>query len=104
MMSSLKRTNFQRSRISSHPRCSTGCSTWLRQTAKTILYYRQFNTLDQLNQVVVFYVADQPVACGAIKAFDEEAMEVKRMYTILPHTEAKGLATRVLGGTGSLGR
>jgi putative acetyltransferase len=58
-------------------------------------YYRQFNTIDQLNQVVVFYVADQPAACGAIKAFDEEAMEVKRMYTS-PAYRGKGLATRVL--------
>jgi putative acetyltransferase len=59
------------------------------------LYYRQFNTLDQLNQVVVFYEDHQPVACGAIKAFNEEAMEVKRMYTIPTH-RGKGLATKVL--------
>jgi putative acetyltransferase len=57
------------------------------------LYYRQFNTIDQLNQVVVFYEDHQPVACGAIKAFNEEAMEVKRMYTIPTH-RGKGLATR----------
>lgn len=62
---------------------------------KDNVFYRQFNKIDQLRQIVVFYEDDQPVACGAIRAFDEEAMEVKRMYTV-PAYRGKGLATRVL--------
>lgn len=59
------------------------------------IYYSQFNKIDQLNQVVVIYEDDQPLACGAIKAFNQEAMEVKRMYTISTQ-RGKGLATKVL--------
>lgn len=58
-------------------------------------YYSQFNKIDQLNQVVVIYDDQLPVACGAIKVFNEKAMEVKRMYTV-PANRGKGLATRVL--------
>lgn len=43
-------------------------------------FYAQFNKVDLIKHTVVAYVEDVPVACGAIKAFDENAMEVKRMY------------------------
>ncbi|MNL63513.1 putative N-acetyltransferase YsnE [compost metagenome] len=41
------------------------------------------------------YEDGQPIGCGAIKAFDEQAMEVKRMY-VSPDGRNKGIATRVL--------
>jgi putative acetyltransferase len=43
-------------------------------------FYAQFNKIDKINHVVVAYLDHQPVACGAIKAFSPELMEVKRMY------------------------
>lgn len=43
-------------------------------------FYSQYNQVDAIKEVVVAYDQDQPVGCGAIKAFDEHAMEVKRMY------------------------
>ncbi len=58
-------------------------------------YYSQFNKIDQLNQVVVLYDDHLPVACGAIKVFSDQAMEVKRMYTAPAH-RGKGLATQTL--------
>jgi GNAT superfamily N-acetyltransferase len=58
-------------------------------------FYHQFNGIDHLRYVVIAYENDVPVACGAIKAFNEKAMEVKRMYTI-PSVRGKGLATKVL--------
>ncbi|WP_339877109.1 GNAT family N-acetyltransferase [uncultured Algoriphagus sp.] len=58
-------------------------------------YYNQFNTIVMLKNVVVGYDNDEPVACGAIKEFDSETMEVKRMFT-KPEARSKGLASRVL--------
>lgn len=58
-------------------------------------FYAQFNKIDKIRHAVVCYENDQPVGCGAIKAFSEEAMEVKRMY-VSPDGRKKGIATRVL--------
>lgn len=58
-------------------------------------FYNQFNTIVKLNNVVVGYENDIPVSCGAIKEFDEDTMEVKRMFT-MPEVRGKGLASLVL--------
>ena len=38
---------------------------------------------------------DQAVGCGAIKAFDDTSMEIKRMFTLQPY-RGKGVASTVL--------
>lgn len=58
-------------------------------------FYAQFNTIGALRQVVLAYAGDQPVACGAIKAFAPDTMEIKRMYT-LPSCRGQGIAAQVL--------
>lgn len=58
-------------------------------------FYNQFNTIVMLKNVVVGYENGVPVACGAIKEFEKDAMEVKRMFT-KPEVRGKGLASRVL--------
>ncbi len=58
-------------------------------------FYDQFNKLDNINHCVVAYENKIPVACGAIKYFDEECFEVKRMFT-LPEYRGKGIAGKVL--------
>lgn len=58
-------------------------------------FYAQYNKIDKINHVVVAYENELPIACGAIKQFDESAMEVKRMYT-LPAFRGKGIASQVL--------
>ncbi len=58
-------------------------------------FYAQYNGLDSIRYVIVAYEDGEPVACGAIKPFDQERMEVKRMYTI-PGSRSKGIAGRVL--------
>lgn len=59
-------------------------------------FYSQFNKIDKIRHAVVCYDDGQPIGCGAIKAFSDEAMEVKRMY-VSPAGRNKGIATRVLG-------
>jgi GNAT superfamily N-acetyltransferase len=58
-------------------------------------FYAQFNKIDKIKFVVVAYENDKPVACGAIKEFSPEIMEVKRMYTSLA-SRGKGIASNVL--------
>lgn len=58
-------------------------------------FYAQFNKIDKIRHAVVAYENDVPVSCGAIKQYNEAAMEVKRMYT-LPESRGKGLASEIL--------
>ncbi|PWU05105.1 MAG: GNAT family N-acetyltransferase [Bacteroidetes bacterium] len=58
-------------------------------------FYDQYNKLDKIKHVVVVYENDQPIACGAMKYFNDQSMEIKRMYT-LPVWRGKGIASGVL--------
>jgi putative acetyltransferase len=58
-------------------------------------FYSQFNKLDAIKHVVVAFKEGSPVACGAIKEYQPDIMEVKRMYT-LPSERGKGMAGAVL--------
>jgi putative acetyltransferase len=58
-------------------------------------YYAQFNKIDAIKYVVVAYENDEEVGCGAVKEFDENSMEVKRMF--VPEDKRwKGIASFVL--------
>ena len=58
-------------------------------------FYAQFNKVDMIKHVIVAYDDGKPVACGAIKEFSGDSMEVKRMYTS-PESRGKGIASEVL--------
>jgi len=58
-------------------------------------FYDHYNKIDKIKHVVVAYSDEIPVACGAIKEFDTETMEVKRMCTAASH-RGKGFARLVL--------
>lgn len=58
-------------------------------------FYNQYNNIDVIKHTVVAYLNNQPVGCGALKPFDIESIEIKRMFT---QTEARGngIATKIL--------
>ncbi len=58
-------------------------------------FYAQFNKIDTIKHAVVLYENDIPLACGAIKEFDTDSMEIKRMYT-LSQNRGKGIASKIL--------
>ncbi len=58
-------------------------------------FFAQYNKVDMIKHVVVAFENEIPVSCGAIKSFDNNTMEVKRMYT-LPDYRGKGLASKIL--------
>jgi GNAT superfamily N-acetyltransferase len=58
-------------------------------------FYSQFNQLDKIRYAVVAYFEDLPVGCGALRAYSDDAVEVKRMF-VLPELRGRGIAGRVL--------
>ncbi|KGL62460.1 GNAT family N-acetyltransferase [Polaribacter sp. Hel1_85] len=58
-------------------------------------FYNQFNNIDVLKNVVVVYVDEIAVGCGAIKKFNNIAVEVKRMF-VAPDKRGQGIAQKVL--------
>lgn len=58
-------------------------------------FYHQFNGIASIRLALVAYEDEIPVACGAIKSYDPNSMEVKRMYTHPDHRK-KGIAAAVL--------
>lgn len=69
---------------------------YLRETdGEEHVFYAQFNTIGILRHVVVLYKDGLPVACGAIKEWAPETMEIKRMY-VKPANRGNALASVVL--------
>jgi GNAT superfamily N-acetyltransferase len=59
-------------------------------------FYDQFNKIDSIKYTVVAYDENNTsVGCGAIKQFEPNVMEVKRMYVPLEQ-RGKGIAVEVL--------
>lgn len=58
-------------------------------------FYHQFNHIESLSHVVIFYIDGVAVACGAFKEFSDSSVEIKRMYAS-PKERRKGCAAQVL--------
>jgi GNAT superfamily N-acetyltransferase len=59
------------------------------------LKYRPYNKVDMIKHVVVVYVDNKPVGCGAFKKYDEKSVEIKRMF-VFPEMRGKQLAAGIL--------
>ena len=58
-------------------------------------FYSQYNNIDVLNHVVIAYSNETPIGCGAFKAYNNDDVEIKRMYTN-PDFRSKGFASEIL--------
>lgn len=58
-------------------------------------FFAQYNKIDHINHVVLAYNNGEAVGCGAIKKFDEETIEIKRMF-VLPAGRGKKVASTIL--------
>ena len=58
-------------------------------------FYAQLNKTDSIKHVIVVYQNEEPVGCGAIRNYSDEAVEVKRMY-VLENQRGKGIASTIL--------
>lgn len=58
-------------------------------------FYDQFNKIDAIKHGLVVYENNKPIACGAIKQFEFNTMEIKRMY-VIPKYRGKKIAKNIL--------
>lgn len=58
-------------------------------------FYAQFNTLTNINQVIVAYSDNLPVGCGAFRPYSAETVEIKRMFVHAEH-RSRGIASLML--------
>jgi len=58
-------------------------------------FFVQFNKIDEIKNVIIIYENHQAVGCGAMKKYDDNTMEIKRMYVPLEN-RGKGIATKIL--------
>lgn len=59
------------------------------------LFYATLNKTNTLNYVVVAYDQDEAIGCGALRAYSDDTMEVKRMFVPL-HIRGQGIASTIL--------
>ena len=59
------------------------------------LFYAKLNKTDSLKTVIVAYVKDGAIACGALREYSKDSMEIKRMY-VSPHQRGQGIASKIL--------
>ncbi|MDP3441394.1 MAG: GNAT family N-acetyltransferase [Ignavibacteria bacterium] len=57
--------------------------------------YDQYNKIDKIKHAIVIYVDEKPVGCGCFKLFDNETVEMKRMF-VLPEMRGRKLAAKLL--------
>lgn len=58
-------------------------------------FFDQFNKLNNIKHVVVAYLDERAVGCGAIKPYVDNFAEVKRMF-VEPEARGKGIALQIL--------
>jgi putative acetyltransferase len=58
-------------------------------------FFAQFNKIDSIKHVILAYLEDKVVGCGAIKQYDSKTMEVKRMFVPLEF-RGQGIASQIL--------
>ncbi|MCB0654610.1 MAG: GNAT family N-acetyltransferase [Saprospiraceae bacterium] len=60
-------------------------------------FYATFFHTDIIRYVLIAYDGGQPIACGGLKDFDPNSLEIKRMYT-LPDYRSQGIGSLLLAG------
>jgi putative acetyltransferase len=58
-------------------------------------FFSKHNKINLIKHVIVVYINNIPVSCGAIKKVDDQTMEIKRMYTSQEYRR-QGIGQRVL--------
>jgi putative acetyltransferase len=58
-------------------------------------FYAQINQTAILKNVIVYYINDMAVGCGAFREMDSQTVEIKRMF-VNPDFRGKGNASKIL--------
>jgi putative acetyltransferase len=58
-------------------------------------FYDQYNKIAGIRNTIVCYVENNPIGCGAFKQYNEEKVEIKRMY-VLPEFRGQGIGLKIV--------
>lgn len=58
-------------------------------------FYAQFNKIENLRNVIVCYINNIPIGCGAFKEYDQKRVEIKRMF-VRPEYRGHGIGLNIL--------
>jgi GNAT superfamily N-acetyltransferase len=58
-------------------------------------FYAQFNKIDKIRKVVVAYQDEKAVGCGAVRKYEANVAEIKRMY-VREENRGRGIAGKIL--------
>ena len=58
-------------------------------------FYTQFNKIDKIKYAVIAYQNEQALGIGALRQYEADCMEVKRMF-VLPEHRCTGIAQAIL--------
>lgn len=58
-------------------------------------FYHQFNGIENLHHVILVYLHGKILGCGALKRYDPQSFEIKRMY-VVKSNRGQGLASQML--------
>ena len=65
------------------------------RNGETNEFFAQYNKIDQIKNVIIATIENKPVGCGAMKAYDSDTMEIKRMFVPI-EMRGKGIAVHIL--------
>lgn len=58
-------------------------------------FFKNFNKVEDIQYVIVAYINNVPVGCGALKIFDADNLEVKRMF-VDPKYRGRKIAQQIV--------
>jgi len=58
-------------------------------------FYNQFNGIDSIQHVIVASYRNNPIGCGAFKPYNDNTVEIKRMY-LKKEKRGSGVASEIL--------
>jgi putative acetyltransferase len=58
-------------------------------------FFDQFNSVDNIQNVIVAFEGVLPVGCGAFKPYNSDTVEIKRMF-VLPSARGRKLGSKIL--------
>ena len=56
---------------------------------------KEYNKLETIEHTIVAYINEKAVGCGAIRQFDQNTIEIKRMF-VSGNARKKGIGTKIL--------
>ena len=58
-------------------------------------FFKKFNHVDKINHVIIIFKNEIPIGCGAFKIYNEQTVEIKRMFVDI-NNRKRGFATTIL--------